>query len=105
MSGVYDRVVIKVPQVIAWRPFDVAAAFRPCVITGVEPSDDIGKKAAGLTEANRQARKPIEHTRKDQLCGCQRRIEREPDQVTKMIVAHPLLAGHVVRMNEQRQVE
>ena len=100
--GVADRVVIEAAQVIDRRVLDVfqVGALFPAP---VEPSDEPGKRASRVGQADNEPGESIEHTSEDEVRGGDRRLERVAEQVSEIVGAQTFVADHLDRVQKERQ--
>src|SRR5882757_9645953 len=100
--GVADRVVIEATQVIDRRVLDVLqiAALFPAP---VEPSDEPGKRASRMGQADDEPGESIQHTPEDEMRGGDRRLERVAEQIREVVGTQTLVPDHLDRVQKKRQ--
>lgn len=98
------RVVVE-PAEIAERAAAVVGEFGPHPAPVVEPAGDMGEYAAGMGQADREAREPVERPGEDQMRRRDARLGRVADQVGQVVAGEPLRRDDVDRVQEQRQAQ
>src|SRR5882724_12878629 len=100
--GVAHRVVVEAAQVLDRRALDVLqiGALFPAP---VEPSDEPGKRASRMGQADDEPGESIQHTPEDEMRGGDRRLERVAEQIREVVGTQTLVPDHLDRVQKKRQ--